>query len=77
MNIFRGNKHATDASIGARDESTGRDRFGETGVLNFKDSESEDLYNRREPVSADTAKVYWRMTACLYGIIILYVVLSY
>ena len=77
MSIFRRYNRAPDRAIVTRTLPTARDRFGATDILNFEGSDGEGFYNRREPVSTDIAKVYWRITFVLYAAIILFVLLSY
>ena len=77
MSIFRRYNRAPDRAIVTRTLPTARDRFGATDILSFEGSDGEGFYNRREPVSTDIAKVYWRITFVLYAAIILFVLLSY
>ena len=77
MSIFRRYNRAPDTAVVTRTFPTAKDRFGATDILNFEGSDGEGFYNRREPVSTDIAKVYWRITFVLYAAIILFVLLSY
>jgi hypothetical protein len=77
MNIFRRYNRAPGTAVVTRAIATAKDRFGATDILNFEGSDGEGFYNRREPVSANIAKMYWRITFVLYAAIILFVLLSY